>query len=109
LHPSERGHRLIARLYAEQLAGAGVAVRQLPSMEATNPGPSRWAQAGWLATEGTAWLARRSRDLLPTLTRLAMREWWYERRDRLDELDEQLLAELDGVLVGRRTVTRTVT
>lgn len=103
LHPSERGHRLVARLYAEKLVRAGVPISSLPSLEAANPPPTRWAQAGWLATEGTAWLARRSRDLLPALTRLAVREWWYTRRDRIEELDDQLLAELDAVL--RRVVT----
>lgn len=93
LHPSERGHRLIARLYAERLGLTGVAVTRLPRLEAANPAPSRWAQAGWLATEGMAWLARRSHDLLPALTTLAIREWWYRRLDRIEELDEQLLAE----------------
>lgn len=103
LHPSERGHRLVARLYAERLSRAGVHVSTLPSLAAANAAPARWKQAGWLATEGTAWLARRSRDLLPALTRLAAREWWYQRRNRIEELDEQLLAELDAVL--RRAVT----
>lgn len=103
LHPSERGHRLVARLYAEKLAQAGFPVSALPSLEATNLAPSRLMEARWLATEGTAWLARRSRDLLPALTRLAVKEWWYQRRNRIEELDEQLLAELDAVL--RRAVT----
>lgn len=30
---------------------------------------------------------------LPALTRIAIREWWYERLDRIEELDEQLLGE----------------
>lgn len=106
LHPSERGHRLIARLYAEQLAVLGVPVTRLPSRATASPAPSRWMQAGWLATEGTAWLARRSRDLVPTLTRLAIREWWYQRRDRIDELDEQVVAELEAILGGDGSAVR---
>ena len=30
---------------------------------------------GWMATKGTAWLIRRSRDLVPALVGLAVREW----------------------------------
>jgi len=29
----------------------------------------------WMATKGTAWLVRRSRDLVPALVGLAVREW----------------------------------
>jgi lysophospholipase L1-like esterase len=97
LHPSERAHRLVARLYAERLATIGLPVCKLPDVEPTEPIPARWDQTRWLATKGTAWAARRSRDLLPTLARLVAREWWYEKRDRVAELDEQLHAELAAV------------
>lgn len=37
LHPSERGHRMLARTYAERLATLGQPVRGLPDAEPTNP------------------------------------------------------------------------
>jgi hypothetical protein len=33
------------------------------------------AEIRWMATKGTTWLARRSRDLAPALLALAVREW----------------------------------
>jgi hypothetical protein len=38
--------------------------------------PTRLAEIGWLATKGTAWVLRRSIDLVPGLLALAIREWW---------------------------------
>ncbi|MEU6084859.1 hypothetical protein [Streptomyces sp. NPDC047108] len=38
------------------------------------PGPSRLAQALWLATKGTQWVAARCQDLLPGLLLLAAGE-----------------------------------
>ena len=35
----------------------------------------RSAGTGWMATKGTAWVVRRSRDLVPALVGLAVREW----------------------------------
>ncbi len=58
LHPNERGHR-----------GPG------PDPEPSSPPPTRLAEFGWMATKGTAWLFRRSRDLVPALVALAVREW----------------------------------
>jgi lysophospholipase L1-like esterase len=83
LHPSERGHRLLARLFAARLAEHGIAPLALPSPEPANPEPSAWAQAHWMATKGTAWLVRRSRDLLPKLMQLAVSEWWHESHGRV--------------------------
>ena len=45
-----------------------------PDPEPSSPPPTRLAQAGWMATKGTAWLVRRSRDLVPALVGLAVRE-----------------------------------
>jgi lysophospholipase L1-like esterase len=83
LHPSERGHRLLARLFAARLAEHGIAPVALPSPEPANPEPSAWAQAYWMATKGTGWLVRRSRDLLPKLMQLALSEWWHESHGRI--------------------------
>jgi lysophospholipase L1-like esterase len=75
LHPSERGHRLIARRFHALLANAGVAVAEEPGAEPTNQPPSRAEQFAWMATKGTAWVARRSTDLVPNLLALAYAEW----------------------------------
>jgi lysophospholipase L1-like esterase len=75
LHPSERGHRLIARRFHALLAAAGHPVGPPPGAEPLNPPPSAAAQATWLATKGTAWVVRRSTDLVPSLVALAVTEW----------------------------------
>ena len=80
LHPSERGHRLLARLAGAGLAERGLPPLELPDPEPANPEPSAWAQAHWMATKGTGWLVRRSRDLVPRLFQLAAAEWWREVR-----------------------------
>ena len=82
LHPSERGHRLLARLFAARLAEIGMPPHAMPDPEPANPEPSAWAQAHWMATKGTGWIVRRSRDLVPRLLQLAAREWWHDRRGR---------------------------
>jgi hypothetical protein len=75
LHPNERGHRLIACRFHGLLAASGYPVGVGPEPEPSSPQPTRLAQAGWMATKGTAWLFRRSRDLVPALAALAVREW----------------------------------
>jgi lysophospholipase L1-like esterase len=74
LHPSERGHRHIARRFHHGLAVAGLPVGEAPDAEPGNPPPSRLAMAGWMATKGTAWVLRRSTDLVPVLLMMAARE-----------------------------------
>lgn len=76
LHPSERGHRFIAGQFHDLLAGAGVPVGAPPDPEPSNPPPTRLAQFTWLATKGTAWVVRRSTDLVPSLVMMAVREGW---------------------------------
>jgi hypothetical protein len=77
LHPSERGHRLIARRFHGLLAAAGHPVGPSPDPEPGNPPPSRLDELAWLATKGTAWVLRRSTDLIPSLLAMAFREWRY--------------------------------
>jgi hypothetical protein len=77
LHPSERGHRLIARRFHTLIAAAGCQVGPPPDLEPGNPPPSRRDELAWLATKGTAWVLRRSTDLVPSLLAMAFREWWY--------------------------------
>jgi lysophospholipase L1-like esterase len=75
LHPSERGHRLIARRYHGLLAAAGYQVGPPPDPEPTSRPPTRLAELTWLATKGTAWVLRRSTDLVPGLLAMAVTEW----------------------------------
>jgi lysophospholipase L1-like esterase len=71
LHPSERGHRLLAGSYHDLLTSTGLALGPRPGAEPLNPPPTRAAQLRWLATKGTGWLVARSTDLVPALTWLA--------------------------------------
>jgi len=75
LHPSERGHRLIARRFHALLAAAGRPVAAPPGAEPLNEPPTRAEQLAWMATKGTAWVARRSTDLVPSLLAMAFAEW----------------------------------
>jgi GDSL-like Lipase/Acylhydrolase family len=75
LHPNERGHRFVACQFHALLAGAGFPVGPGPDPEPSTPPPSRLAEIRWMTTKGTTWLARRSRDLVPALLALAVREW----------------------------------
>ena len=75
LHPSERGHRLIARRFHELLAAAGCTVGPQPDPEPGNPPPTKAMEFAWLATKGTAWVVRRSTDLVPSLLAMAYGEW----------------------------------
>jgi hypothetical protein len=87
LHPNERGHRFMACQFHALLAAAGVPVGPEPDPEPSTPPPSRWAEIRWMATKGTMWLARRSRDLVPSLLALAVREWLTAGEDDLAEPD----------------------
>jgi lysophospholipase L1-like esterase len=87
LHPNERGHRLIACRFHALLAAAGYPVGPGPDPEPSTPPPSRMAEVRWMATKGSTWLARRSRDLVPALLALAIREWLIADHDTTEEED----------------------
>ncbi len=74
LHPNERGHRMIARSFHGLLEAAGHQLGPAPAAEPANPPPSRLAAASWMATKGTAWVVRRSTDLVPYLLAMAAAE-----------------------------------
>jgi hypothetical protein len=66
LHPSELGHRLLARAIADQLAAAGTTVHKEVSLQcAGGRTPGAIARWGWLVFKGVPWLVRRGRDLVP--------------------------------------------
>jgi lysophospholipase L1-like esterase len=110
LHPGERGHRLLARSYFDLLAAGGFPVGRKPAAEPTSPPPSQWAQARWLVTKGSQWLAARSTDLVPFLVGMAAAEWWYRLRGGAHRLDAHVqrelataLARLDDSVVARES------
>ncbi|MFJ6608619.1 SGNH/GDSL hydrolase family protein [Streptomyces lydicus] len=74
LHPSERGHRLLARAFHAALADTGLPVGRPPALTLDGRPPSRAGSALWMATRGTRWVAARCTDLLPGLLALAVKE-----------------------------------
>ncbi|MEU8786387.1 SGNH/GDSL hydrolase family protein [Streptomyces sp. NPDC048637] len=74
LHPSERGHRLLARGFHTALAATGLPVGPPPALTLDGPAPTRAGSALWMATRGTRWVADRCTDLLPGLLGLALQE-----------------------------------
>jgi lysophospholipase L1-like esterase len=68
LHPSELGHRHLARRAAALLNAEGLAFEP-PSEQCEEPAPTRREAARTLATEGGPWVARRVRDLGPWAAR----------------------------------------
>ncbi|WBB68146.1 SGNH/GDSL hydrolase family protein [Micromonospora sp. WMMD812] len=98
LHPSERGHRLLAASYADLLRERGVPVHRRPDLEPGNAPPSRRAQVAWLAVEGTKWIRARCTDLVPQLLWLAAEETWYGLRGEARRVDERLGRDLAAAL-----------
>ena len=75
LHPSERGHRHIARRFHALLTEAGHVLNPPPGAEPMNEPPTQLEQLAWMATKGSVWVARRSTDLVPNLVGMAFDEW----------------------------------
>jgi len=93
LHPSERGHRLLAGLCHDALSETGFPLRERPAAEPNLPPPSKRSRAWWMATKGTRWVLRRSTDLMPHLLALATAEW----RGLSAELDHLMATEVQTV------------
>ncbi|AWW40665.1 SGNH/GDSL hydrolase family protein [Streptomyces cadmiisoli] len=87
LHPGERGHRQLAVRFHGLLTDAGLATGAAPCLEPEFRAPTRSASLWWLATAGTAWVARRCNDLLPQLLRLAADELRHRARGTSGRLD----------------------
>ncbi|HEY4008385.1 MAG TPA: SGNH/GDSL hydrolase family protein [Pseudonocardia sp.] len=75
LHPSERGHRMLAVGFGELLVQAGFAV---PSPVPLTLGGGRRVTAAhhmlWLVFKGLPWLGRRGRDLVPYAAAIVLQE-----------------------------------
>jgi lysophospholipase L1-like esterase len=97
LHPNERGHRLIACRFWDQLAAAGHALGERPDPTPTSPLPTRGHQIAWMATKGTKWFLRRSVDLIPYLLFMAAREALVQPKDWLAATDAELLLAGPGL------------
>ncbi|QNP73897.1 SGNH/GDSL hydrolase family protein [Streptomyces roseirectus] len=108
LHPGERGHRQLAARFHALLAETGRATGPAPSPEPEFPAPTRSASLWWLATQGSAWVARRCTDLLPQLLTLAADELRHRARGTSARLDLRtaaaVSAALGAVSVGERGV-----
>ncbi|MFH8341685.1 SGNH/GDSL hydrolase family protein [Streptomyces sp. AM6-12] len=100
LHPGERGHRRLAVRFHALLAEAGHATGQPPCPEPEFPAPTRAASLLWLATAGTAWVARRCRDLLPQLLSLAAEELRHCAHGTGAELDATASAAVAAALAA---------
>lgn len=105
LHPGERGHRQLAVRFHELLTQAGRATGQPPSPEPEFPAPTRAASLLWLATAGTAWVARRCKDLLPQLLRLAADELHHRARGTSARLDLHASAAASAALAALTQAT----
>jgi lysophospholipase L1-like esterase len=70
LHPSELGHRAMARSFADLLVGAGYAFEP-PSLSTAGGQPLNWRDdVSWMVREGVPWMGRRARDFGPMLNPL---------------------------------------
>ncbi|MET7477919.1 SGNH/GDSL hydrolase family protein [Streptomyces sp. NPDC005648] len=104
LHPGERGHRQLAVRFHSLLAEAGLGVGAAPSAEPEFPVPTRSASLWWLATAGTAWVARRCTDLLPQLMTLAADEMRHRARGTSARLDVRAAAAVSAALAALQVV-----
>lgn len=68
LHPSERGHRMLAAGFAALVEDAGYAVPSPVSLTCEGGRRvTRADRAAWLVAKGVPWLVRRGRDLGPVI------------------------------------------
>lgn len=67
LHPSELGHRILARAFADHVANAGLVAGEVSLVCSGGRAVTRTQRAGWLVVKGIPWLLRRGSDLVPHL------------------------------------------
>lgn len=71
-HPSETGHRALARAFGELLRADGYDF-PLPCLEPAGGFPPSWRRdMAWMVNEGAPWVGRRARDLGPWAARRAV-------------------------------------
>lgn len=80
LHPSELGHRWLAREFALMLQARGVRV-SCPTIR-TGPAPRPLQNAWWMVSRGIPWLGRRANDVVPWAMRMAATEMAARARRR---------------------------
>lgn len=74
MHPSELGHRCLARAFAAELHGVGLQFEP-PGAGPEGGIPPSWRRdVAWMVAEGAPWLGRRARDLGPWAVRMALGE-----------------------------------
>ncbi|HEY0803581.1 MAG TPA: SGNH/GDSL hydrolase family protein [Pseudonocardiaceae bacterium] len=77
LHPSESGHRMLARALAESFASAGALVPADVSLECAGSRPiSQLDRLGWMVYKGIPWLWRRGQDLVPYALGVLIEGWF---------------------------------
>ena len=72
MHPSERGHRLLARTWAQRLREAGLEFEPPPLEPSGGIAPNWRRDAAWVLGQGAPWVGRRARDLGPWAVRWAL-------------------------------------
>ena len=85
LHPSERGHRVLAAEFSALLAARGCMIPSPVSLECSGgaqPGPA--AHLAWFVLKGIPWLWRRGRDLVPYAVAVMLSSLRAEGLQRLD-------------------------
>ena len=108
LHPSELGHRMLARGLTELLEQAGVAIAEPVSLVCSGGmRPRTVDHVGWLVIKGLPWLWRRGRDLLPyaaTIMAASARQSYLEWRERqVEAAPAPGLSDLPITVEGCRT------
>lgn len=74
LHPSELGHRALARVYTDMLETRDI-VFEPPSAQRDGGYEPNWrSDLAWMITEGAPWVGRRARDLGPWAAKMALTE-----------------------------------
>jgi len=89
LHPSELGHRMLARGFAELLAGYGCAIPHPVSLICSGGKKiSAVDHIGWLIVKGIPWLCRRGRDLVPYAAAIMLRSLVVVTRNAINRMIE---------------------
>jgi lysophospholipase L1-like esterase len=90
LHPSELGHRLLAREFAHAFADAGLAVPGEVSLACAGGAQvSGLDHVAWLVLKGIPWLLRRGSDIVPHVVSTVLRTAWASRASHAEQAWEK--------------------